>query len=156
MGLVAVVEDDPRTDEVRGELAGAGGAEQVLDLVRVAILDLGRSKGAEVAKSIGDAAIFCEADVASDGVLQAQLLERAFALTKPGGVIVYSVCSPIPEEGAHQIDKVLAAHPELSIEDARTVLPWLPADAVDARGSVRLLTHRHDADAFFIARLRRR
>ena len=33
---------------------------------RVAILDLGRSKGAEVAKSIGDAAIFCEADVASE------------------------------------------------------------------------------------------
>jgi 16S rRNA (cytosine967-C5)-methyltransferase len=97
-----------------------------------------------------------EADVASDGVLQAQLLERAFALTKPGGVIVYSVCSPIPDEGAHQIDKVLAAHPELALENARAVLPWLPENAVDERGCVRLLPHRHDADAFFIARLRRR
>ncbi len=97
-----------------------------------------------------------EADVAADGVLQAQLLERAFALTKPGGVIVYSVCSPIPEEGAQQIDRVLGAHSELSIEDARGVLPWLPQDAVDERGCVRLLTHRHDSDAFFIARLRRR
>jgi 16S rRNA (cytosine967-C5)-methyltransferase len=96
-----------------------------------------------------------EADVASDAVLQAQLLERAFALTKPGGVIVYSVCSPIPEEGVEQIDRILSAHAELRIESARDVLPWLPADAVDERGCVHLLTHRHDSDAFFIARLRR-
>jgi NAD(P)-dependent dehydrogenase (short-subunit alcohol dehydrogenase family) len=40
---------------------------------RVAILDLGRSKGAEVAKSIGDAAIFCEADVASEEQVTAAL-----------------------------------------------------------------------------------
>ena len=40
---------------------------------RVAILDLGRSKGAEVAKSIGDAAIFCEADVANEEQVGAAL-----------------------------------------------------------------------------------
>jgi 3-hydroxyacyl-CoA dehydrogenase/3-hydroxy-2-methylbutyryl-CoA dehydrogenase len=40
---------------------------------RVAILDLGRSKGAEVAKSIGDAALFCEADVASEEQVGAAL-----------------------------------------------------------------------------------
>jgi NAD(P)-dependent dehydrogenase (short-subunit alcohol dehydrogenase family) len=40
---------------------------------RVAILDLGRSKGAEVAKSIGDAALFCEADVASEEQVSAAL-----------------------------------------------------------------------------------
>lgn len=97
-----------------------------------------------------------ENDIASDAELQAKLLERAFALTKPGGVMVYSVCSPVPEEGAQQIDRALAAHPELVIENARFVLPWLPQDAVDERGCVRLLPHRHDADAFFIARLRRR
>ncbi len=33
---------------------------------RVTILDLGRSKGADVAKSLGDAAQFCEADVANE------------------------------------------------------------------------------------------
>src|SRR5690606_21198864 len=40
---------------------------------RVAILDLGRSKGAEVAKSIGDAALFCEADVADEAAVTAAL-----------------------------------------------------------------------------------
>jgi NAD(P)-dependent dehydrogenase (short-subunit alcohol dehydrogenase family) len=43
---------------------------------RVAILDLGRSKGAEVAKSIGGSALFCEADVASEAQVTAAL-ERA-------------------------------------------------------------------------------
>jgi NAD(P)-dependent dehydrogenase (short-subunit alcohol dehydrogenase family) len=38
---------------------------------RVTILDLGRSKGADVAKSLGDAAQFCEADVASEEQVQA-------------------------------------------------------------------------------------
>jgi NAD(P)-dependent dehydrogenase (short-subunit alcohol dehydrogenase family) len=38
---------------------------------RVTILDLGRSKGADVAKSLGDAALFCEADVASEAQVQA-------------------------------------------------------------------------------------
>ncbi|MBM4383820.1 MAG: 3-hydroxyacyl-CoA dehydrogenase [Deltaproteobacteria bacterium] len=38
---------------------------------RVTILDLGRSKGAEVAKSLGDAAQFCEADVANEAQVQA-------------------------------------------------------------------------------------
>jgi len=40
---------------------------------RVALLDLGRSKGAEVARSIGDAALFCEADVASEEMVTAAL-----------------------------------------------------------------------------------
>jgi NAD(P)-dependent dehydrogenase (short-subunit alcohol dehydrogenase family) len=38
---------------------------------RVTILDLGRSKGADVAKSLGDAAQFCEADVASEEQVRA-------------------------------------------------------------------------------------
>jgi NAD(P)-dependent dehydrogenase (short-subunit alcohol dehydrogenase family) len=42
---------------------------------KVAILDLGRSKGAEVAKSIGGDAIFCEADVASEEQVTAALDE---------------------------------------------------------------------------------
>ncbi len=40
---------------------------------RVAILDLGRSKGAEVAKELGDAAVFCETDVASEEQVTAAL-----------------------------------------------------------------------------------
>jgi len=40
---------------------------------RVAILDLGRSKGAEVAKSLGPAALFAEADVTNEAQVTAAL-----------------------------------------------------------------------------------
>ena len=40
---------------------------------RVAILDLGRSRGAEVAKELGDAARFCEADVSDEAQIEAAI-----------------------------------------------------------------------------------
>jgi len=68
---------------------------------RVAILDLGRSKGAEVAKSIGDAAIFCEADVASEEQVTAAL-DRAVELF--GGIQVAVNCAGIGTAG-RTVDK---------------------------------------------------
>ena len=68
---------------------------------RVAILDLGRSKGAEVAKSIGDAAIFCEADVASEEQVTAAL-DRAVELF--GGIQVAVNCAGIGSAG-RTVDK---------------------------------------------------
>jgi 16S rRNA (cytosine967-C5)-methyltransferase len=94
-----------------------------------------------------------QADVEAAAKLQQALLARAASLVSPGGTLVYSVCSPLREEGPLQIDALLARG--FAVEDARSVCPWLPADAVDARGCVRLLPHRHDADAFFAVRLKR-
>jgi NAD(P)-dependent dehydrogenase (short-subunit alcohol dehydrogenase family) len=68
---------------------------------RVAILDLGRSKGAEVAKSIGDAAIFCEADVASEEQVSAAL-DRAVETF--GGLHVAVNCAGIGTAG-RTVDK---------------------------------------------------
>jgi NAD(P)-dependent dehydrogenase (short-subunit alcohol dehydrogenase family) len=68
---------------------------------RVAILDLGRSKGADVAKSIGDAAIFCEADVASEEQVTAAL-DRAVATF--GGLHVAVNCAGIGTAG-RTVDK---------------------------------------------------
>ena len=63
---------------------------------RVAILDLGRSKGAEVAKSIGGAALFCEADVASEEQVDAALDRAAEAF---GGVHAAVNCAGIGTAG---------------------------------------------------------
>ena len=68
---------------------------------RVAILDLGRSKGAEVAKSIGDAAIFCEADVADEAAVTAALDE---AEGRFGGIHVAINCAGIGTAG-RTVDK---------------------------------------------------
>ena len=93
------------------------------------------------------------ADVETDAQLQRALLMRAAALVKPGGVLVYSVCSPVDAEGVDQV-KALLAKGGFGIENATVACPWLPADALED-GCVRLYPHRHDADAFFCARLRR-
>lgn len=42
--------------------------------------------------------------------LQAALLDAASRLVKPGGLLVYAVCSLEPEEGPHQINAFLARH----------------------------------------------
>ena len=88
--------------------------------------------------------------------LQAELFRSAAACVKPGGVLVYSVCSPMPEEGREQVALFLQKHPEFVLERADATLPWLPADAVDGAGHVVLWPHRHECDAFFAARLRKR
>ena len=68
---------------------------------KVAILDLGRSKGADVAKSIGDRAIFCEGDVANEEQVTAAL-DRAVG--EFGGVHVAVNCAGIGTAG-RTVDK---------------------------------------------------
>lgn len=94
-------------------------------------------------------------DVAAAAALQTQLLEAAARLVKPGGTLVYSVCTPIPDEGQRRIEAFLARAPGFSRVGARDVLPWLPADAVDDDGALRLRTYAHEADAFYACRLTR-
>ena len=48
---------------------------------------------------------------------QAALLNNAAKMLKPGGVLVYSTCTVDAEENEKQIEKLLAAHPELQIVD---------------------------------------
>ena len=55
-----------------------------------------------------------EADVARLAELQARLLEQVLVQLKPGGILIYAVCSTELEEGRSQIQRLLGAHPELS------------------------------------------
>jgi 16S rRNA (cytosine967-C5)-methyltransferase len=50
-----------------------------------------------------------EADIAVLAVLQKRLLQKAVALLKPGGTLVYCTCSLEPEEGEQAISALLAA-----------------------------------------------
>ena len=54
-----------------------------------------------------------EADLAAMTVLQARLLDRAVALTRPGGTLVYCTCSLEPEECEGQVSALLARTPGL-------------------------------------------
>jgi len=68
---------------------------------RVAILDLGRSKGAEVAASLGAAALFREVDVCDEEPVQAALAETA---DRFGGLHVAVNCAGIGMAG-RTVDK---------------------------------------------------
>jgi 16S rRNA (cytosine967-C5)-methyltransferase len=48
-----------------------------------------------------------EAEIATLATLQPKLIDRALALLRPGGVLVYCVCSLEPEEGVDQIAALL-------------------------------------------------
>src|SRR5262249_52549155 len=54
-----------------------------------------------------------EADMAVLMSLQTRLLDRAADLLKPGGRLVYCVCSLEPEEGERQVDALLARETRL-------------------------------------------
>jgi 16S rRNA (cytosine967-C5)-methyltransferase len=79
-------------------------------------------------------------------VTQRRLLDLAAPLVRPGGALVYIVCSLFDEEGASQIDRFLADHPGWTAEQ--------PIEFGRPRGAGRRLTPAHDGtDGFFVARL---
>jgi len=94
-----------------------------------------------------------EASIATLAALQKELLERAAALTRPGGVLVYSVCSLEPEETDSVVEPFLSSHPEFRREDAR---PFLPPAFAGPEPVFRAFPHRHGTDGVYAARLKRR
>ncbi len=75
---------------------------------------------------------------------------------RPGGRIVYAVCSLLPEEGPERLAQALARHPELSVEAPD--LPgaergWWRDGAL--RTAPDLWPERGGMDGFFAVRLRR-
>ncbi len=87
--------------------------------------------------------------------MQAQILGACSRYVKPGGVLVYSTCSILPEENAGQIAAFLAAHPDFVLEGLAERLPEaLRARATD--GQLQLLAHRDGIDGFYIARMVRK
>jgi 16S rRNA (cytosine967-C5)-methyltransferase len=70
--------------------------------------------------------------------LQHRILAAGAAATRPGGVLLYSVCTISRVEGSVLIDRFVEKNPEFALEESRQLLP-----------------HRDGTDGFFIARLRR-
>jgi 16S rRNA (cytosine967-C5)-methyltransferase len=94
------------------------------------------------------------ADLAELTELQADLLDAAVRLLRPGGVLAYVTCSPHLAETRQQVDRALTRHPELELLDARPAFPSV--DRLTGSPMVQLWPHRHGTDAMFFAGLRRR
>ena len=79
---------------------------------------------------------------------QAQVLAIGAALVRPGGSLVYIVCSLLDAEGAGQVESFLADHPGWRAEPLD-----LPAGRPQGQGW-RLDPARDGTDGFFVARFR--
>ncbi len=88
------------------------------------------------------------------GASQLAILRGAARALRPGGVLVYSVCTFEPEETDAVVEAFLAAAPDFR-RAPRASLPAQLAPALDMEGSLRTLPHRHDTDGFFAVRLER-
>jgi len=88
---------------------------------------------------------------------QAQLLERAAPLVKPGGRLVYATCSLLPGEDEDQIDAFLAKHPDFARLPVVEVWAEVIGGASPVAGPDLLLTpKRHATDGFYAAILTRK
>ena len=76
---------------------------------------------------------------------QRHLLGVAAGLVKPGGALVYVVCSLLDSEGADQAQAFLAAHPGWSTASLDVGTPRGPG--------VRLTPLSHSTDGFFVAKM---
>ena len=121
-----------------------------------------------------------ESDLPALAELQRTLLRSALAAVRPGGVVGYVTCSPVPAETSDVVTAVAAADPNIEILDATAVLrgddPPYPPEQARSKGEdtgpallapvpdtgsagplfAQLWPHRHGTDAIFIAFLRRR
>ena len=94
------------------------------------------------------------ADLASLGPLQRSLLDAAIDITRPGGVVAYSTCSPHVAETDLVVTDALRRRDDVELIDARPFLPGVPD--LGPGPAIRLWPHLHGTDGMYLALLRRR
>ena len=85
---------------------------------------------------------------------QKRLLNTLCRYVKPGGTLVYSTCSILPEENAEQVKAFLERRPEFCLEPLPLSYPEKLRGQQTPFG-LQLLGYRDGVEGFFIARMRR-
>jgi 16S rRNA (cytosine967-C5)-methyltransferase len=99
-------------------------------------------------------------DVTKLAHLQMRLLKAAFEMVKPGGTVVYCVCSLQDEEGPDIVERFLIDHPDIARAPIQPAEIFGLAEMVTNDGDLRTLPFHlaelGGMDAFYAARLRKR
>jgi 16S rRNA (cytosine967-C5)-methyltransferase len=82
--------------------------------------------------------------------LQREIFSAAQSVVKPGGLLIYAVCSPDNAEGPDQVEMFLRSHPDFTAEP-----PKVPGNWPTWQGYLRTLPGPEGFDGFFAARLRK-
>jgi 16S rRNA (cytosine967-C5)-methyltransferase len=93
-----------------------------------------------------------EADLAELAALQLAITQRASGLLRPGGTLVYAVCSVLKAECEDVLARLLETEPLEPLPLKGT----LPEELVAENHTLRLLPNKHGTDGFFLAAFRRR
>lgn len=96
-----------------------------------------------------------EADLKELTALQRDLLRSALTSVRPGGVVAYVTCSPVPAETSDVVTDVVTSTPGTEILSTPEVLSEVPGTGAADPRFAQLWPHRHGTDAIFIALLRR-
>jgi 16S rRNA (cytosine967-C5)-methyltransferase len=93
-------------------------------------------------------------EIAKLAFVQSRLLDAAAKRVKPGGRLVYCVCSLEQEEGEAQASAFLKRHPDFQTAPVSAGEGGTPSASVAANGWLRILPHHIDGgmDGFFVAR----
>ncbi|MBB6255012.1 RsmB/NOP family class I SAM-dependent RNA methyltransferase [Nitrospirillum iridis] len=83
--------------------------------------------------------------------LQAEILDSAARLVRPGGRLVYATCSLLPEENQNQVTAFLASHPDFTLMPIQEAWPEGMGTPPSTGDMLSLSPARHDTDGFFAA-----
>jgi 16S rRNA (cytosine967-C5)-methyltransferase len=86
---------------------------------------------------------------------QRAILNRSAAAVRPGGVLVYSTCTLLPEENEAVVESFLE-HSNDFVRASEDDVPEHLRSLIGSDGFLRCFPHHHDTDGFFAARLERR
>ncbi len=162
LALVAVESDPARVPRLRDNLARSGHAAEVVTADAAAsgwwegpafdriLLDAPCSATGVVRRHPDIKRLRRAADVTALCATQARLLDRCWALLRPGGRLLYATCSVLAEENAAQVARFLARRPD-------AVVRPIAADWGRPAGQGRqILPGEHDMDGFFYACIEKR
>lgn len=86
---------------------------------------------------------------------QVLFLNNLASFLKPGGIMVYAVCSWEPEENEAVINAFLKKNKEFVIDNNINRSPFNNAPFINGKGYMKTFPHRDNMDGFFSARLKK-
>ncbi|MCG8590628.1 MAG: 16S rRNA (cytosine(967)-C(5))-methyltransferase RsmB [Proteobacteria bacterium] len=93
-------------------------------------------------------------DPAKLATVQRHILTHAADVLRPGGTLVYSTCTVLPEENEQLVTDFVASRDDLRLVQPEES-PSELGPVLDAQGFLRCLPHVHNSDGFFAARMER-
>jgi 16S rRNA (cytosine(967)-C(5))-methyltransferase len=93
------------------------------------------------------------------GLRQCDILTTFSHAVKPGGVLLYSTCSIMPQENQHVVAAFLAENPDFELDELAPAFAnyGITIPQLDSRAGMLTLTPaQHGTDGFFVARMRRK